>query len=66
MAAPRRDRRRRGLATLAKVESSRRAAALGMTRILTSNDRENAPMLAVNRKLGFNETALIESYAKRM
>ena len=37
-----------------------------MTRILTSNDRENAPMLAVNRKLGFTETALVESYAKRM
>jgi GNAT superfamily N-acetyltransferase len=66
MAATRRDRRGRGLATLAKVESSRRAAALGITRILTSNNPENAPMLAVNRKLGYTETAVVESYAKRM
>jgi len=66
MAATRRDRRGRGLATLAKIESARRAAALGITRILTSNNRENAPMLAVNRKLGFTETGVIESYAKRM
>jgi GNAT superfamily N-acetyltransferase len=66
MAGTRRDRRGRGLATLAKAESSRRAAALGITRILTSNNRENAPMLAVNRRLGFTETAVVESYAKRM
>lgn len=66
MAATRRDRRGRGLATLAKIESARRAAALGIMRILTSNNRENAPMLAVNRKLGFTETAVAESYAKRM
>jgi GNAT superfamily N-acetyltransferase len=66
MAGTRRDRRGRGLATLAKVESSRRAAALGITRILTSNNRENAPMLAVNHKLGFTETAVVESYAKQM
>jgi len=66
MAGTLRDRRGRGLATLAKVESSRRAAALGITRIVTSNNRENAPMLAVNRKLGFTETAVVESYAKRM
>jgi GNAT superfamily N-acetyltransferase len=66
MAATRRDRRGRGLATLAKIESARRAAGLGITRILASNNRENAPMLAVNRKLGFTETAVIESYAKRL
>src|SRR4029077_7608252 len=56
----------RGLATLAKAESSYRAARLGITRIVTSNDLDNAPMLAINRKLGFAETAVIESYAKRL
>ena len=66
MAATRRDRRGRGLATLAKVESARRAAALGITRILTSNDVANAPMIAVNRTLGFTETAVVESFLKHL
>ena len=66
MAATRRDRRGRGLATLAKVESARRAASLGITRIVTSNDLANAPMLAVNRKLGFTATATVESFAKTL
>jgi GNAT superfamily N-acetyltransferase len=66
MAGTRRDRRGRGLATLAKVESSRRAAALGIRRILTSNDRENEPMLAINRRLGFRESGTLETYAKRL
>jgi GNAT superfamily N-acetyltransferase len=66
MAATRRDRRGRGLATLAKIESSRRAAGLGIERILTSNDFDNAPMLAVNRRLGFTPTAVVESFAKRL
>src|SRR4029450_6913493 len=48
---------------LATIDSFR-AAALGITRILASNDRENAPMVAVNRKLGFTEAAIVESYAK--
>jgi RimJ/RimL family protein N-acetyltransferase len=64
MAATQRDRRGQGLATLAKIESSRRAAALGITRILTSNDRENEPMLAINCKLGFRVTGVVESFAK--
>jgi GNAT superfamily N-acetyltransferase len=66
MSATRRDRRGRGLATLAKVESSRRAARLGITRIRTSNDLDNAPMIAVNRKLGFTETAVVESFVKQL
>ena len=66
MAATRRDHRGRGLATLAKAESSYRAARLGITRIVTGNDLENAAMLAINRKLGFTETAVVESYAKHL
>ena len=52
------------IATLAKAESSYRAARLGITAIVTSNDLENAAMLAINRNLGFTETAVVESYAK--
>ena len=66
MAATRRDRRGRGLATLAKIESSRRAASLGIERILTGNDVGNEPMLAINRKLGFTQTAVVESFEKRL
>jgi len=66
MTATRRDRRGRGLATLAKTASARRAARLGITRIVTGNDRANAPMLAVNRRLGFTETVVVESFAKQL
>jgi RimJ/RimL family protein N-acetyltransferase len=66
MAATRRDRRGRGLATTAKIESTRRAAALGITRILSGNDLDNRPMLAINDKLGFAPTVVVESYAKAL
>jgi len=64
MAATRRERRGQGLATLAKVDSTRRAAALGITRILTGNDLDNRPMLAINDRLGYTPTVVIESYGK--
>jgi len=66
MTATRRDRRGRGLATLARTASARRADELGITRIVTGNDRGNAPMLAINRKLGFTDSAVIESFAKQL
>jgi len=66
MAATRRDRRGRGLATLAKVESTRLAAQLGITRIVTGNDLDNAPMLAINRNLGYRPTVTIESLSKSL
>jgi GNAT superfamily N-acetyltransferase len=66
MAATRRDLRGRGLATLAKVHSTRRAAALGITRILTSNDVDNAPMLAINQRLGYTPSVVIDSYTKQL
>ena len=64
MAATRRDRRGRGLATIAKVHSTHRAAALGIRRILTGNDVDNRPMLAINDRLGYTPTVVIESYGK--
>jgi GNAT superfamily N-acetyltransferase len=45
--------RRRGLARLGKLASIRWAAELGVTSILTSNDRENPAMLALNVELGY-------------
>ncbi len=45
--------RRRGLALLVKLATTRWAAANGIERILTENDRENSGMLALNESLGY-------------
>ena len=52
-AATRPEYRGRGLALAAKAASLRWAAANGITRVSTANDSENAPMLAINRRLGY-------------
>jgi GNAT superfamily N-acetyltransferase len=56
----RRRYRGRGLALLLKSHSLRRAAELGATIVLTDNDETNAPMLAVNTRLGYRP------YARRL
>jgi GNAT superfamily N-acetyltransferase len=53
----RRSHRGRGLALLLKSHSLRRAAELGATIALTDNDETNAPMLAVNQRLGYRPFA---------
>ena len=53
----RRPYRSRGLALLLKSHSLRRAAELGATIALTDNDETNAPMLAVNKRLGYGPFA---------
>ena len=45
--------RGRGIATALKLQGVRLAAQFGGTKILTHNDSQNAPMLAVNKKLGY-------------
>ena len=45
--------RGRGLARLAKLATIRWAAENGLRTIYTGNDSENAPMLALNRSLGY-------------
>jgi GNAT superfamily N-acetyltransferase len=45
--------RGRGLARLAKLAVLRWAANAGIERVYTGNDEENAPMLAINRRLGY-------------
>jgi GNAT superfamily N-acetyltransferase len=45
--------RGRGLARAVKLASTHWAAEHGVTQIVTTNDEANAPMLAVNRSLGY-------------
>ncbi|SDT75631.1 GNAT family N-acetyltransferase [Actinoplanes derwentensis] len=51
------DHRGRGLALMVKVAALRRAAAGGVTVAYASNAGENAPMLAVNTRLGYQPIA---------
>ncbi|GCD46923.1 GNAT family N-acetyltransferase [Streptomyces paromomycinus] len=57
MTGTRRAHRGRGLAGLAKTDSLRRARDACCTEAFTSNDAENAPMLAVNAALGYRPFA---------
>jgi GNAT superfamily N-acetyltransferase len=45
--------RGRGLAALAKAHALAAMAGAGITRRCTANDGANAPMLAVNQRLGY-------------
>jgi GNAT superfamily N-acetyltransferase len=49
----RREARGRGLAYALKIATILRARELGLSRVATSNDSRNAPMLAVNTALGY-------------
>lgn len=60
------EHRGRGLAKLIKSASLRRVAAAGITAAYTSNDAANAPMLAVNRSLGYRITASERSCRKAL
>jgi GNAT superfamily N-acetyltransferase len=48
-----REYRGRGLALAVKLASTHWAAEHGVTQLVTTNDETNAPMLAINRRLGY-------------
>ncbi len=54
--------RGRGLARLAKLGTMRRLGELGITQVLTENDETNAPMLAINGRLGYRPVASRYAY----
>jgi hypothetical protein len=58
--------RRRGLATLAKLAQLRWAAANGIDRVVTDSDERNAPMLAINRRLGYEPFTERRGYLKEL
>jgi GNAT superfamily N-acetyltransferase len=60
----RRAYRGRGLARLAKLASVAWLAERGVTRLVTANDETNAPMLAVNTRLGYEPFAEQLSWIK--
>lgn len=64
MTGTRRAHRGRGLARLAKLDSLRRSRAAGRTRAFTGNDATNAPMLALNKRLGYEEAAVEWRYSR--
>ncbi len=53
------EHRRQGLATVAKSHALRALADAGVVRCSTGNDEANAPMLAVNHRLGYRPEATI-------
>jgi GNAT superfamily N-acetyltransferase len=56
--------RGRGLARLAKLGTIEWAVEQGITQILTGNDETNAPMLAINVRLGYRPIASELSWVK--
>ena len=58
--------RGRGLARLAKLAQLRWAAENGIERVVTDNDERNAPMLAVNRRLGYTPFTERRGYLKKL
>jgi RimJ/RimL family protein N-acetyltransferase len=58
--------RGRGLARAVKLESLAQAVELGVPRIGTDNDSENAPMLHINRRLGYEPRPGFVEHHKRV
>jgi GNAT superfamily N-acetyltransferase len=57
--------RGRGLALLVKHHALARAATGGIEAAVTENDERNAPMLAVNERLGYRPTAANATFTRR-
>ncbi len=65
MTATARRARGRGLARLVKHHALARAAAAGIELAVTENDEQNAPMLAVNERLGYRPTTANATFSRR-
>jgi GNAT superfamily N-acetyltransferase len=61
-----RSHRGRGLAKLAKIHSLHRARAAGVTEAFTGNDTGNAPMIAINKWLGYEICATEVRYVREL
>jgi GNAT superfamily N-acetyltransferase len=59
-----REHRGRGYALLAKQASLAAAAGFGIAAVYTGNDETNAPMLAVNRRLGYEPFSTMSTWTK--
>ena len=59
------DHRGRGLASAVKLASLRWAAENGVETVWTTNDETNAPMLAINRRLGYTPRARRVEYLRK-
>jgi mycothiol synthase len=59
-----REARGQGLATAIKVRALRAVLELGFKTVRTDNDTQNAPMLAVNNKLGYQRQPAVLSMLK--
>jgi RimJ/RimL family protein N-acetyltransferase len=57
--------RGRGLGTAAKLATIQWAAANGITQMFTTNDEANAPMLAINRRLGYTPAGRRVEYVRQ-
>ncbi len=58
------DHRGHGLATALKARAYEMAREAGVTTVTTENHEDNAPMLAINRKFGFQPEPAMVSYNK--
>jgi GNAT superfamily N-acetyltransferase len=58
--------RGRGLARLVKLCQLEWSAANGITSVITDNDATNAPMLAVNERLGYRPFHEVGSYVRQL
>ncbi len=58
--------RGRGLGLAVKLASIHWAAAHGITTMVTANDAVNAPMLAINKRLGFTPSGLLYDYVREL
>lgn len=60
------DYRGRGIATAVKLQSLAQAIELGIPAVRTDNDSENAPMLHINERLGYDARPGYVSLVKRV